>query len=71
MKSSQTSLVNQIKKTWEHHPDWTLGKLLQSANNISLGEIRTNPASARDSHLLSGLKALIPDPREGEKVARD
>lgn len=71
MSRQQTALVNQIKKTWEYHPTWTLGKLLQSANNISLGEVRTNPASARDAHLLSGLKALIPDPREGDKPSSD
>lgn len=64
----QTSIVNQIKLTWGHHPEWTLGKLIQSANNISLGEVRTNPAHARDSHILSGLKALIPDAEEGVKA---
>lgn len=62
MNSHQSQLLNQIRKTWEHHPKWSLGKLLQSANNIALGEVRTNPAFARDGHLITGLKALIPEP---------
>lgn len=61
MTPYQSRLLNQIKKTWQHHPTWTLGKLLQSANNIALGEIRTNPAYARDAHLIKGLKALEPE----------
>jgi hypothetical protein len=61
VNSHQSQLLNQIKKTWPHHKDWSLGKLLQSANNIALGEIRTNPAYSRDSHLITGLKALIPE----------
>ena len=61
MNSHQSQLLNQVKKTWDHHPTWSLGKLLQSANNIALGEIRTNPAYSRDSHLITGLKALIPE----------
>lgn len=65
MTPHQSRLINQIKATWEHHPEWPLGKLLQSANNIALGEIRTNPGYAIDKHLLKGLKALIPDPEIG------
>lgn len=61
MNAHKSRLLNQIKKTWEYHPDWTLGRLLQSANNIALGEVRTNPAYARDGHLINGLKALIPE----------
>lgn len=61
MNSHQSRLLNQIKATWPHHSDWSLGKLLQSANNIALGEVRTNPAYSRDSHLITGLKALVPE----------
>lgn len=60
----QKGLLNRIQEAWVHHPDWTLGKLLQSANNIALGEIRTNPAYARDYHLNKGLKALVPEGAE-------
>lgn len=61
MNAHQSRLLNQIRTTWAHHPTWSLGKLLQSANNIALGEIRTNPAYARDGHLIKGLQALIPE----------
>lgn len=61
----QTAIANQIKKTWAHHPDWTLGKMLQSAFNVSTGELRTNPAYATNEQLMSGLRALIPE--EGEE----
>lgn len=61
MTRAQTTMLNQVKKTWEHHPDWTIGKLLQSAYNISTGEVRTNPAYAKHGQILSGLRALIPE----------
>lgn len=61
MSAYQTQVLNQIKKTWPHHPKRTLGQLLQAANNIALGEVRTNPAYARDAHIITGLKALIPE----------
>lgn len=64
IKRGQKSLLKQIETTWAHHPDWTLGKLLQSANDIALGEFRTNPAYSRHNHLTTGLKALIPEGSE-------
>lgn len=57
-------IVKQIALSWEEHPDWTLGKLLQSAASISRGELKVNPAFARDMELFNGLKALIPDEDE-------
>lgn len=57
----QKGLLNRIEEAWVHHPDWSLGRLLQSAGNIGLGEIRTNPAYVRDYHLNKGLKALVPE----------
>lgn len=66
-KAHKTRLLNQVRETWQHHHDWTLGRLLQSANDIALGEFRTNPAYAKDGHLIIGLKALIPDDEEETK----
>lgn len=67
MTPSQTALLNAIKKTWSHHPDWTLGKLLQSAMNVSRGEVRSNPAYATNAELKKHLVALIPEEDEGKK----
>lgn len=64
MTRQQSAIINQVKATWAHHPNWTLGKLLQSAYNISTGEIRTNPAYAKNAQLMSGLRALVPDSDE-------
>lgn len=68
MTPAQTALLNAIKKTWAHHPDWTLGKLLQSAMNVSRGEVRTNPAYATNHELRKHLAALIPPEDEGKKL---
>lgn len=67
MTPAQTALLNAIKRAWASHPEWTLGKLLQSAMNISRGEIRTNPAYAKDAELKKHLVALIPPADEGKK----
>jgi len=57
-------IVNQLRASWEAHPDWTLGRLLQGAASIARGELKVNPAHVRDMELMNGLKALIPDDEE-------
>lgn len=67
MTPGQKALIDAIGAVWPHHPNWTLGKLLQSAMNASRGEIRTNPAYAKDAELARHLAALIPEDWEGKK----
>lgn len=66
----QDELLDQIKITWPHVPHLSIGKLLSSAMEITLGEKGRvqitdtekgmNPLYGRPEELISGLRALIP-----------
>lgn len=60
----RAAMLKQVTETWDAHPEWGVGKLLSSAASIARGELRINPAYVTDKEILSGLRALIPDPEE-------
>ena len=61
------NLLAEVEIAWGYHPDWSLGKLLQSAASIARGQIRLNPAVVSDEELGAGLRALVPDEWETQK----
>lgn len=61
------ALLQEVENAWDYHPDWTLGKLLQSAASIARGQVRLNPAVVSDEELVVGLRALVPDEWETQK----
>lgn len=62
----QLDILAEVEVAWGYHPDWTLGKLLQSAASIARGQIRLNPGVVTDEELSHGLRALVPDDWEME-----
>lgn len=63
-KGARTRVLNQVALSWDHHPEWGLGRLIVSAASIQRGELRKNPREVDDRDLLVGLRALIPDEDE-------
>lgn len=68
--SWQDELLDQIKITWRHVPHFSIGKLLSSAMESTLGEKgRTqltetekgmNPIYGKPEELVRGLRSLVP-----------